>query len=480
MMDWITTTFNFLVERPILLMGLVAAPLLVLATIWRIYPSRKMVYWAMIPSVASCVVIVRPDMVPEVLLLDGLFVLIALADVFTPPRPSEFVAVRTTGKTVSQGKPHEVELEVAWSGRRQIDIEIHDDLPAEFVTSGGRVRLMLKGRSRGRLHYRFRAMRRGLFQLHCVHLLVRSRFGMWCRFIQLEAPCTIHVYPDMKQLGQYELMARTNRLSLLGLRRSRRIGTENEFERLRDYTVDDDYRRVDWRATARRQQLTVRDYQANQNQQVIFMIDCGRLMTGQSGQLGVLDHALNSMLMLAWIALSRGDSAGLVLFSNRVLGFVPPRTGTRHVNQLLHASFDQFAQYTESRYDRAFLYLDQKVRKRSLVILVTNVIDQINAAIVKEYLVIQAGKHLPLGVFLRDHDLYDRTVSAPVQGARPGASEINVSLSIQSVATEMAAWREQAIADLSRKGVLTLDAWPDELTAPMVNQYLEIKARGLL
>ncbi len=479
-MDWIKSSFDFLVERPFLWMALVAAPMLLLAMSWRIFPSRKMVVAATIPLFASGLVIFWPGWLQGILILDAVFVLTVLLDVFTVPAQSTFSAVRTTGKTVSQGKPHDVDLEIANSGRRAFEIEVHDDLPEEFITTGGRARLVLKAHSRSRMHYRFRAMRRGLFQLHCAHIRAGSLFRMWHRFMKIDAPGTIHVYPDMKQLGEYELLARTNRLSLLGLRRSRRAGTENEFERLRDYTIDDDYRRVDWRASARRQHLIVRDYQANQNQQVIFMIDCGRLMTGQSGKLGVLDHALNSMLMLAWIALSRGDSVGLVLFSNRVLGFVPPRTGTRHVNQLLHASFDQFAQYTESRYDRAFLYLDQKVRKRSLVILITNVIDQINATIIKDYLVIQAGKHLPLGVFLRDHDLYRRAASLPERSAMHGVREETVGHTIQIAANEIVTWREQAIAGLAQKGVLTIDAWPDELTAPMVNKYLEIKARGLL
>ena len=113
----------------------------------------------------------------------------------------------------------------------------------------------------------------------------------------------------MQQLGQYALLARTNRLSLLGVRRKRRIGQDHDFERLRDYTLDDNYKHIEWRATARRRKLTVKDFQSSQSQRIIFLMDCGRMMTNEAAGLSLLDHALNAMLMLGYVALRQGDSA---------------------------------------------------------------------------------------------------------------------------------------------------------------------------
>ena len=233
---------------------------------------------------------------------------------------------------------------------------------------------------------------------------------------------TIHVYPDLQQLDQYALLARTNRLSLLGVRRTRKIGQDHEFERLRDYTVDDNHKRIDWRATARRSKLTVRDYQATQCQQIVFLIDGGRLMTNESAGLTLLDHALNAMLMLSYVALRQGDQVGLIHFADEIDCFVPPRSGMRQMNRLLHASFDRFPRLVETRYDQAFRYLNAHCRKRSLVVLVTSIIDEVNAAEFDRYLSNLVGRHLPLAVLLAR--------SPPLRRRRPGATRCAAALAL--------------------------------------------------
>ena len=195
----------------------------------------------------------------------------------------------------------------------------------------------------------------------------------------------------MEQLSEYAVLARTNRLSLMGVRHSRKIGQDHDFERLRDYTPDDNYKHIDWRATARRNKLTVKEYQTSQSQRIVFLLDCGRMMTNESAGLSLLDHALNAMLMLSYVALRQGDSVGLICFSDRIHESVPARGGMSQMNHLLHASFDRFPQLVESRYDQAFLHLATRFRKRSLVVLVTNVIDEVNSCQVKRYLQSQSG-----------------------------------------------------------------------------------------
>ena len=192
--------------------------------------------------------------------------------------------------------------------------------------------------------------------------------GLWRRYLTYPVETTIHVYPDMKQLAEYAVFARKNRLNLLGVRRTRQIGQDNEFERLRDYTLDDNYRYIDWRASARRLKLTVKDFQTSQSQRIIFLLDCGRLMTGESSGLSLLDHSLNAALMLSYVALKQGDSVGLIAFADEILSYVPPQGGMNQMNRFLHAAFDKFPKLVESRYDEAFLYLNTHCRKRSLVV----------------------------------------------------------------------------------------------------------------
>jgi len=220
-----------------------------------------------------------------------------------------------------------------------------------------------------------------------VDVFVGSRLGLWWRALRLPAEGVVRVYPDVRQIARYALLARRDKLSALGVRRSRRLGTDNEFERLRDYAEGDEPRHMDWRATARRRKLTVRAHQANQSQRIIFLIDCGRMMAGDTGAgLSPLDHAFNAMLLLAHVALLRGDQVGMLAFSDRVRAYVPPSGGPRRINRLVHGVHDVFPELVEPRYDRAFVELEKRCRKRSLVVLMTNVFDDVNAQIIGDHL----------------------------------------------------------------------------------------------
>jgi uncharacterized protein (DUF58 family) len=280
----------------------------------------------------------------------------------------------------------------------------------------------------------------------------------------------------MQQLSKYALLARTNRLSLMGVRRRRKIGKDNEFERLRDFTRDDHYKHIDWRATARRNKLTVRDFQTNQSQRVVFLVDTGRMMVNHAGDFTLLDHALNAMLMLSYVALRQGDAVGFLAFSNQIHTYVPPRGGMHQMNRLLHASFDRFPSLVESRYDEAFLHLSQRSRKRSLVILITNVVDEVNAAGVHSYLGSAARRHLPLCVLIRDYRLFDAAADTLRDPQGPPDEDLYVSAAACNILT----WRHRVLNRLQHDGVMVLDAFPDKITAPLVNKYLEIKARHLL
>jgi uncharacterized protein (DUF58 family) len=195
------------------------------------------------------------------------------------------------------------------------------------------------------------------------------------------------------------------------------------------------------------------------------------MMTNTAAGISLLDHALNASLMLAYVALRRGDSVGMLCFADDIQRFVPPRGGMNQMNQLLHASFDRFPSFIESRYDEAFVYLNARCRKRSLVILLTNVIDEVNSQQVSRYLTSVVGRHLPLAVMLRDHSLFDAAALVP---------DDDPSLFRAAAANDIVAWRRNVITDMQHQGVLALDVFPEQMTAPLVNQYLEIKARHLL
>lgn len=447
------------------------APFLVLAR-WRgIYPHVPLVLVMLIPCLLTLGLLIDPKLLWVIAIVDVVILAVAIADLLTLAGQKTFAVERVATRVASLKKNHPVTLHIDNLSRFPTTAWIRDDFPPEFEPDPKEFILRLDGRSRSTVHYELKASRRGAFEQKCVYIRVRSRLGLWQRLLEYPMPTPLHVYPDMKQLSEYAILARTNRLSLMGVRRTRKIGSENDFERLRDYTPDDNYKFLDWRASARRNKLTVKDFQQSQSQRIIFLLDCGRMMTNTASGLSLLDHSLNAALMLSYVALRQGDSVGMIAFADRILAYVPPTGGMNQMNQILHASFNRHPQLVESRYDEAFLHLATHCRKRSLVVLITNLIDEVNAHQVRDYLTNLVGKHLPLGVLLRDHQLFAAADRDP---------QDDVELFRAAAASEILLWRHQVLSDLEHQGVLALDVFPEDMTAPLVNSYLDIKARHLL
>lgn len=437
-----------------------------------IWPGRALAHALLVPALLSLGLFVTSALGPAVLALDVVLALVALADLATLLGASRFRVERRCGTVGSLGEPQKVEIEIENLGRAGRLCRARDDVPETFTTEPGEFLVSVPARGRATLEYTLVPGRRGTYAFRRVDALVSSRLGLWQRAVSWPAETVVRVYPDIRQIARYTVLARRDKLSTLGVRRSRRLGTDNEFERLRDYIEGDEPRHMDWRATARRRKLTVRAHQVNQSQRIIFLLDCGRMMGGDAGGgLSPLDHALNAMLLLAHVALIRGDQVGLLAFSDRVRAYVPPMSGAHRVKRLVHSVHDVFADLVEPRYDRAFLELEKRCRKRSLVVLLTNLFDDVNAQIVADHLGNVVGRHLPLGVFLRDRAIFALADEAPAQG--PGLYQ-------GAAAAALLTWRERALGSIRRRGVLTLDVFPDELTAPLINQYLQIKARHLL
>ncbi|WP_422931085.1 DUF58 domain-containing protein [Singulisphaera sp. PoT] len=437
-----------------------------------IWPGRTMARVLLLPALLSLFLFISDVLSIVVITVDVLIGFAVLLDLTTLMGATRFRAERHCSSVGSIGEPQKIELKIESLGTRGRLMRVKDDFPETFDAEPSEFLLRIPRGGHAAVTYTATPKRRGTYTMKSVFALIDSRLGFWQRSAAFEAETVIRVYPDIRQIAQYTLLAQRDKLSTLGMRRSRRLGTDNEFERLRDYTDGDEPRHMDWRATARRRKLTVRAHQTNQSQRLIFLIDCGRMMAGDTGGgFSPLDHAFNAMLMLAHVALIRGDQVGLLAFSDRLLTYVPPSGGAKKVRRLVHSVHNIFPEIVEPRYDRAFVELEKRCRKRSLIILMTNIFDDVNADIVSDHLVNMVGRHLPLGVFLRDQDIFNMADQAPDQG--PG-------LYTGAAAAAMLNWRERVLVGLRHRGALTLDTFPDDLTAPLINRYLQIKARHLL
>jgi uncharacterized protein (DUF58 family) len=431
-----------------------------------IWPGRPLAIAAMVPALLSLGLFASVSLQPAILAVDALVVVVALIDLATLLGSRRFRVVRRTSAVCSLGEPFPVELLIENLGRSGRSLQIRDDLPESMEPDLARFDAKIPRQGEAFLTYKVTPRRRGSYEFQQVYALISSRLGFWRRSIAWPCLSKVEVYPDIHQIARYTLLARRDKLSAIGVRRSRRMGTDNEFERLRDYADGDEPRHLDWKATARRRKLTVRAHQVNQSQRILFLIDCGRMMAGDTGGgLSPLDHAFNAMLIL------RGDQVGLLAYSDRIRAYVPPGGGATRINRMVHAVHNIFPELVEPRHDRAFVELERRCRKRSLVVLMTNVFDEVNARQIGDHLGNIVGRHLPLGVFLRDQDLFALADQSPDEG--PG-------LYAGAVAASMLTWRERIMARLRLKGALTLDVFPAEITAPLINQYLQIKARHLL
>lgn len=483
------STLLWLSTLPWLLMVALAVPLVLAAWRFRTFPTRRWIGLLLVPMLCSLMVILWPSLLLVLALIDGMILVIVAVDFFTLPsagavagpvvddsgnvvgQPGRLVAERTISRTTSIHAATDSEVTLLNGTRRTFRGFVRDDLPDGVRAVPEQHELFLPPLAKATFRRKITPLVRGVVMLENVYVETYSAMRLWKRQITLPTSSQLNVYPDMKQLAEYALLARTDRLSLIGVRRTRRVGQDSDFERLRDYTVDDNYRHIDWRTTARRRKLTVRQFQSDQSQRLMFLLDCGRMMTNERAGMSLLDHSLNAALMLGYVALSQGDSVGMLCFSDRVHAYIPPRGGRNHLNRLLQSGFDQFPRLVESRYDQAFLHLSNHCRRRTLVVLMTNVIDEVNAGQVVDYLGNLAGRHLPLGVLIRDRQIFD---------AADRPADDPTHLYRAAVASEILCWRDQVIHDLRHRGSLVLDVFPEEMTAPLVNQYLQVKAKHLL
>ena len=222
------------------LAGVLAAPLAV-ALVLRAYPSRKLVWLAIAPAAVSGGLLLAAELFWPLAALDVLLLAVVAIDLATLPSARQFGVQRAAVRVASLRKRHPVSLTVSNFARRSFRAEVRDGVPQSLNPEQAEFRVELPARSRVVLEYVLRAERRGAFVIDKTHLRLHSRLGLWNRMIVITHRTPIHVYPDLKQLGQYALLARTNRLSLLGVRWMRKVGTDHEFERLRDYAIDDNY-----------------------------------------------------------------------------------------------------------------------------------------------------------------------------------------------------------------------------------------------
>jgi uncharacterized protein (DUF58 family) len=268
-----------------------------------------------------------------------------------------------------------------------------------------------------------------------------------------------------------ELKALGARSFLAVQRRAVRRGEGREFESMRDYVRGDELRHISWTATARRSKLTTRQYQIERDQTVIIALDAGRLMTGRIGDETKFDTAIHASLALMSACARAGDNCGLAIFGRRVRKYLPPKRGLEHIDAVLEALHDLEPELIEPSYARAFQFIASNIKKRSFVVILTDVVDEDSSKELINSIRLLRPRHLPLVVTIGDRDLNAVIANAPV--------DIK-DVFTQSAAEEIIHQRESALKLVETIGGLAIDVTAETLAPRLLETYLRVKERGLL
>ena len=272
-------------------------------------------------------------------------------------------------------------------------------------------------------------------------------------------------------LTRYELLAISNNLTELGIKKIRRVGNHTEFEQIRDYVTGDDFRLINWKATARTSRLMVNVYQDERSQQVFSIIDKGRVMQQAFRGVTYLDYAINASLVLSYMAMRKEDKAGIVTFSSRFEDFVPASRHAGHMQNILEILYRQQTRFAESDYSALVDGVNLHVSKRSLLVLYTSFANRVSMERQLPYLLQLNRRHRLLVVFFEDDEVKDYLAT------RPDSDEEYY----RHVITEQFAYEQRLIvSSLKQRGIMALLTTPEKLSVDVLNKYLEIKARELL
>ena len=295
--------------------------------------------------------------------------------------------------------------------------------------------------------------------------------GLVWREVQIGEPQFIKVYPNMRRAREAELKALGARSLVASHRKTSWRGEGREFESMRDYVRGDEMRHISWTATARRGRLTTRQYQIERDQNVLIALDAGRLMTARIENETKLDSAVHAALALMSAAARAGDNSGLVIFGRRIKAYLPSGRGREQMDAALEAMYPIEPEMIEPSYRRAFEFIAANTKRRSLVVLLTDLVDEEGSRELLNSLRLLRPRHLPLVVTIADRDLKAVVRDAP--------EDVN-DLFTQSVAEEIIHHREAALRLVESQGGLALDVTAAALAPALLEKYLQVKDRGLL
>jgi uncharacterized protein (DUF58 family) len=427
---------------------------------------------AVLAAVASVAVLALPVAVPlGLLIVNGVLLLAAIVDGLLAPSPARVGVSREFPAIL----PLRAEGRLAWTvtnpvGRR-LRVAVADQLAPSLQAGTRRVRLVLPPRGRLTAETTIQPTRRGRFEPREVVVRVAGPAGLSARQGQRQLPGLLRVYPPFASRKEAELRIDRARILEIGLRSARGRGGGTEFDQLREYSVDDQSRRIDWAATARAGKAIVRTYRAERNQTVIVLLDNGRTMAGQVAGAPRVEHAMDAVLMLTAVATRLGDRAGLVAFDRRVRAVVPAGQRADQLTRVSEAMYQLEPELAASDYRGAFSQTLARVHRRALLVLLTELADQALGDTLLPALPLILRRHLVVVASVRDPDV-ERWATAPADNAPAAFRKAAALAALED--------RRLLARQLRGLGATVVDAPPGALAPALADAYLKVKATGRL
>lgn len=380
-------------------------------------------------------------------------------------------AFRETPNRLSNGDENGIKIFIENRYPFTINCEIIDEIPFEFQKRDLLFNLSIDPGEEKLFSYNLRPVKRGEYNFGKTNIYAASPIGFVKRRFQFEGEKIVPVYPSYIQMKKYKLMAISDRLTEAGVKRIRRIGHSMEFEHIKEYVRGDDYRTINWKATARKANLMVNHFEDERSQQIYSIIDIGRVMKMPFEGMSLLDYAINTSLVISSIAIHKHDKAGVVTFSNRVINILPADRQERQMQKIQEVLYNQKTDFLESDFEILASTILQKVSHRSLVLLYTN-FETVNA--LKRQLVYLrrlSRAHLVIVIFFVNTEL-SRLIDKPARSTE--------EIYYKTIAEKFAFEKRLIVKELARYSIQSILTTPQNLSVNTINKYLELKARGLI
>lgn len=380
-------------------------------------------------------------------------------------------AKRKLPERLSNGDPNEISIQLENSYSFSVKVSLIDELPVQFQRRDFELNTQLSGGKKTLLSYLLRPVQRGEYSFGQLNCYTSTPIGLVCRRSRFDKEQAVKVYPSFIQMRQYDFLAMDNKIGLHGLKKIRRIGHTMEFEQIKEYVRGDDVRTVNWKATAKQNQLMVNQYQDEKMQPIYSIIDSSRTMKMPFEGLSLLDYAINSSLAFSNVGLKKGDKVGLIEFSSELGKYLPATAKKTYLNQIMDALYRIDTRFTDTDFGLLQTIVKKRIPHRSLIFLYTNFEHPTSLQRQLPYLQAIAKRHVLVVIFFENTELHELST----QSVNSGREIVE-----QTVAREFEHDKRVMVRTLQQRGIQTILTPPADLSINTINKYLEIKARGLI